>query len=506
MRKNILTLALAMAILFSATVAATVPIGTVSALEYGAFEYEVVNDGAEVNITGYNGPGGAISIPAKINGLPVTGIGNNSFFSEFAITSVTIPGSVRTIGIQAFAQCTALASVTIGDGVEEIGSWAFYRTNLTSVTIPKSVVSVGGGAFAYCSLLTAINVDNVNPVYNSVNGVLYNEDNTRLMMYPGGRAGAFTVPNGITAINGYAFFGSTGLTSLVMPSSILAVYDNATGSCPNLMTVIFKGDAPDDEYMIGTWAANHNPGLIAYYYEGAAGFTPVWKGVTTSVLGATATAPNALVAIPGDGVVTLIWSAPSHPGSPAVEEYVLYVDGAERQTVASTSLTVTGLSNDQEYSFSVAARNTAGIGQKSSTATATPLEGLPDVAAPTVIVRSPEGTGAVIGSAISVTFSEAMDQGSFSMVVSGVDGQISWSGNTAKFIPSSELAYGTTYTVTVSGKDVAGNSLAATSWSFTTAEETAGKADTPDNAILYMGIVAIVALAAVGAFFLRRKK
>ncbi len=189
MRKNILTLALAMAILFSATVAATVPIGTVSALEYGAFEYEVVNDGAEVNITGYNGPGGAISIPAKINGLPVTGIGNNSFFSEFAITSVTIPGSVRTIGIQAFAQCTALASVTIGDGVEEIGSWAFYRTNLTSVTIPKSVVSVGGGAFAYCSLLTAINVDNVNPVYNSVNGVLYNEDNTRLIMYPGGRAG-----------------------------------------------------------------------------------------------------------------------------------------------------------------------------------------------------------------------------------------------------------------------------------------------------------------------------
>ena len=55
------------------------------------FSYTIYN--GSVTITGYSGVGGSVSIPAVINSLPVTGIGQYVF--EFSsVTSVTIPSSV----------------------------------------------------------------------------------------------------------------------------------------------------------------------------------------------------------------------------------------------------------------------------------------------------------------------------------------------------------------------------------------------------------------------------
>ena len=56
------------------------------------------NNGA-ITITGYTGPGGAVTIPSTITGLPVTTIGTSAFFNNFALTSVTIPNSVTSIGV-----------------------------------------------------------------------------------------------------------------------------------------------------------------------------------------------------------------------------------------------------------------------------------------------------------------------------------------------------------------------------------------------------------------------
>ena len=187
------------------------------------FGYVVTN--GTVTITGYAGPGGVVTIPGEINNLPVTAIGDYVFALRRNLTSVTIPDSVTSIGDSAFYSCSSL----------------------TYVTIPHSVIKIGYGAFGDCTLLTEITVDLLNPAYSSLEGVLFNKDQTLLIQSPGEKAGSYAIPNSVTSIEDWAFSGCASLTSITIPDSVTNIGLQAFSRCATLTSITI----PDSVINIG---------------------------------------------------------------------------------------------------------------------------------------------------------------------------------------------------------------------------------------------------------------
>ena len=237
------------------------------------FTYTNINGG--ITITAYTGSGGSVIIPDTIAGLPVTTIRSNTFLNKSAVTSVTLNTYVTSIGSSAFAGCTGLTGFTISSGVTNVAS----------------------GAFDKCYNLAGITVDSLNPVYKSLNGVIFNRTLTTLLLCPGGKAGAYTVPDSVTSIGAFAFQRCTSLTNIILPygvagisgsafancsnvasvtipSSVSSIGDSAFSLCPELTGVYFQGDAPAP----GVTMFNSSNSATNYYGLGAAGWSATYGG------------------------------------------------------------------------------------------------------------------------------------------------------------------------------------------------------------------------------------
>lgn len=188
-------------------------------------QFTFTTNNGTITITGYTGPSTAVVIPSTINGYPVTTIGGGTF-SEYvgnsSPTSVTIPDSVTTIEGGVFDESLNLTNVSIGSGA----------TNIT------------GGTFADCYCpLTAISVSPGNSTYSSVNGVLFDKNQSTLIAYPEGLYGTYTISNGVTSIGDYAFdlcwnvLSHQGLNSITIPSSVTSIGNDAFLGCYGLTNV-----------------------------------------------------------------------------------------------------------------------------------------------------------------------------------------------------------------------------------------------------------------------------
>ncbi|MBQ7761404.1 MAG: leucine-rich repeat protein [Clostridia bacterium] len=130
-------------------------------------EYGTTNDGIKwastndnkITIYDYLGNTTSVTIPEKINNLPVTTIGNAVFSGCTNLANIEIPSSVTTIGNYVFSGCTRLASIEIPNSVTTIGEGAFYNCrNLESIEIPNGVTTLGEEAFSGCTSLASIEI------------------------------------------------------------------------------------------------------------------------------------------------------------------------------------------------------------------------------------------------------------------------------------------------------------------------------------------------------------
>ena len=184
-----------------------------TAVKIGSFYYNLIPElqMAEVtnNVGGYYNNiscySGSVNVPSTVsyNGIEynVTGIGNLAF-CDCDLTSVTLPGSVTSIGNWAFEYCTKLPSIEIPNSVKRIGRNAFANcTSLNSISLPY-VVSIGEAAFQYCT------------------GLQW-----------------FTIPWAVTSIKNNTLEGCTGLTSIGIHDRVTSIGRDAFRDCSSLVSV-----------------------------------------------------------------------------------------------------------------------------------------------------------------------------------------------------------------------------------------------------------------------------
>ena len=172
------------------------------------FTYHILDDGT-AEIIRYAGLDEELMIPDELDGLTVTGIGNEAFSGCFFLTTITIPDSVTSIGEWAFKDCSSLTAITIPDGVTSIGEFFPDCFSLTTISIPDSVTSIGEMAFYSCSSLTDI-----------------------------------TIPESVTSIGELAFYGCSSLTAITIPDSVTSIGYAAFGyveECDSLIITVSRG-------------------------------------------------------------------------------------------------------------------------------------------------------------------------------------------------------------------------------------------------------------------------
>jgi len=99
---------------------------------------------------------------------------------------------------------------------------------ITSVTFPITLISYGKTPFNDCNFLTSFNVEEGNPAFSSLDGVLYNKDKTTIVQYPINKANpSFTVPATVNEIADHAFDKCLNLLSVVLTDNVTTVGDKA---------------------------------------------------------------------------------------------------------------------------------------------------------------------------------------------------------------------------------------------------------------------------------------
>lgn len=181
---------------------------------------------------------------------------------------------VVALGDEAF-YCASLSSVTIPSSVTKIGYGCFLFANgPTTINVPASVTDIGESAFA-ASRLATINVDEANPVYRSIAGMLFSKDTSTLVECPAGKTGAVTVPENTVVIAPSAFAQCTSITGVTLPSGLVSIGYWAFTNASRLNNVVIPASVADiGDGLFGGCSALNNltieSGNTHYYMDGLA--------------------------------------------------------------------------------------------------------------------------------------------------------------------------------------------------------------------------------------------
>lgn len=199
---------------------------------------------AVVGWNGFSMPSGRMEIPSVIvhegNAYSVTAIESMAFEGCKQLTAVSIPGSVTTVGMRAFADDSLLTSALLAEGVQRIDMMAFFHcAALDTVALPTTLRRVAAAAFEGCGYYN--NPDNWNNQLSLLMGQwLIKEGNLA--------SGTVRVPEGVVGLANNAFIYCDDVTLVDLPSTLRYVGEGVFKECYGLDTVRLRCDVPPAVY------------------------------------------------------------------------------------------------------------------------------------------------------------------------------------------------------------------------------------------------------------------
>ena len=157
----------------------------------------------------------------------VTRIEKEAFIS-CKFTSISIPETVKSIRMGAFAFCRNLTSVSLPSRIDTISPYLFYDCGLKSVSIPNSVTTICENAFSLCNNLDSIvipsSVKEIAPyTFNGCENLVF-----------------IDIPNSVTFIGNAAFYGCISMSTIIIPNSVTSIGNSAFGLVKN---IVYQGSA-----------------------------------------------------------------------------------------------------------------------------------------------------------------------------------------------------------------------------------------------------------------------
>lgn len=243
----------------------------VAAAPASDFTYEMTDGG--VRLTAYNGTGGTVVIPDSIQGTPVTALGDGLFQDNTALTALSIPTSVTSIGVNLLTGCRSLQLLRLPqlgaqrDGLgflsyffgcqTPVGTGFRVPSSLDTVILWDTVTEIPQEAFLECSKLRMV----ILPDTLERIGQYAFSDCSQLHFVP--------LPASLQSLEKSAFANCTDLRAVTLPDSLQSMGPGVYEGCSRLqqLTLPFLGENRNADGYIGylfgaesyMWNATHVP-------------------------------------------------------------------------------------------------------------------------------------------------------------------------------------------------------------------------------------------------------